>query len=335
MDALKSFTHLTDSIPDWLIKLDDLAVQVADQHSRFARLTQSELTGLRLAKKHDSTESLRPPHDDLDVVVDHPPPVLTHPSALPKDIPPTSQPDPTLLVKGITRKRKSGSADLSAASGVQRYRTRSLVIVYYDSAIQDAFESLVRNISGARNNLRKGRTAASFKARMASMGMADDDDDGYAALNPKLMIKRAPKASTPSESPSFQKADEDLEAAQNLCEVAAHQFLRDGDCGEEIAGTRKRFEDCLETAKVEVQKLQAANNVEEGEEDSPKVIAESTPSVRTDTNASITLAADKIGGPKIPTIPTLMTNGTIEVDDNSDSASVHIDLTAFRRTRRV
>ncbi|KAL8896415.1 MAG: hypothetical protein Q9207_007716 [Kuettlingeria erythrocarpa] len=334
MDALKSFTHLTDSIPAWLIKLDDLAVQVADQHSRFARLTQTELTGLRLAKKHDSTESLRPPQDDLDLVDDHSPPVLTLPSAPAKDIPPTSQSDPTLLVKGITRKRKSGSADLSAASGVQRYRTRSLVIVYYDSAIQDAFEALVRNISGARNNLRKGRTAASFKARMASMGMADDDDDGYAALNPKLMIKRAPKASTPSESPSFQKADEDLEAAQNLCEVAAHQFLRDGDCGEEIAGTRKRFEDCLETAKAEVQKLQIESK-EEGGEALPEVTSESTPPVRTDASSSVTLAADKIGGPKISTIPTLMTNGTIEVDDNSDSASVHIDLTAFRRTRRV
>lgn len=165
------------------------------------------------------------------------------------------------------------------------------------------------------------------------MGMGDDDDDGYAALNPKLMIKRAPKASTPSESPSFQKADEDLEAAQNLCEVAAHQFLRDGDCGEEIAGTRKRFEDCLETARAEVQKLQAEDNKEE-KEDSPEMAAEPTQSARTDIQ-SIPLAADKVGGPKIPTLPTLMTNGTIEVDDNSDCASVHIDLTAFRRTRRV
>lgn len=330
MDALKSFAHLADNIPDWLVKLDALAGQVAEQHARFARISRAELTGIRMAKKHNSTESLRPPKDELDDPV---PLVLTQTSPPPANIAITSQPNQTLLVKEIRRKRKSGSADLSAASGPQRYRTRSLVIVYYDSAIQEAFESLVRSISGARNNLRKGRTAASFKARMASMGMGDDEDDGYAALNPKLMIKRAPKTSQTSERPTFQKADADLDAAQNLCEVAAHQFLRDGDCREEIASTRKRFEDCLETAKAEVEKLQAEESKEEEEG-----VPESTTELNKPTQAnidSVTLAARKIEGPRIPTIPTLTTNGTIEVDDGSDASSVHIDLTAFRRIRRV
>ncbi|KAI4138275.1 MAG: hypothetical protein L6R39_006875 [Caloplaca ligustica] len=327
MDALKSFTHLSDNIPDWLIKLDHLALQVAEQHSRFTRLSQSEFTGIRLSKKHDSTESLRPPKDDLD---DYNPTALVLAQA-----PPTAQPNHPLLVKEIRRKRKSASADLSAASGPQRYRSRSLVIVYYDSAIQEAFETLVRNIAGARNNLRKGRTAASFKARMASMGMADDDDDAYPALNPKLLIKRAPRTSTPSESPSFQKADEDLEAAQNLCEVAAHQFLRDGDCDDEIAGTRKRFQDCLATAKAEVARLQAEESRQDAG-DSPEVLSEPTMPARRDINInSVTLATEKTDAPRMPTIPTLTTNGTIEVDDDSDAASVHIDLSAFRRTRRI
>ncbi|KAL9013868.1 MAG: hypothetical protein Q9173_001466 [Seirophora scorigena] len=331
MDALQSFTHLTDNIPDWLLKIDHLADQVAEQHSRFARLSQADFTELRLSKKHDSTESLRPPKDDhLD---DHVPLVLTHTSALPQDIPPTSQPNHTLLVKEIRRKRKPASADLSAASGPQRYRTRSLVIVYYDSAIQDAFESLVRNIAGARNNLRKGRTAASFKARMASMGMGDDDDDAYPTLDAKMMVKRSSRAPPPSESPSFQQADEDLEAAQNLCEVAAHQFLRDGDCGEEIAGTRKRFEECLETAKAEVEKLRAEES-KKTERHSTASATEPTKPVKAERNA-VTLVSEKVDAPSIPKVPTLTTKGTIEVDDDSDAASVHIDLSAFRRLRRV
>ncbi|KAI4167206.1 MAG: hypothetical protein LQ343_007392 [Gyalolechia ehrenbergii] len=325
MDALKSFVHLTDSIPDWLVKLDELAVQVAEQHSRFSRLSQSQFTEFRLSKKHDSTESLRPPKDDLD---DPSSPALLDPFAPSKKIPPTSQPGANILVKQIRRKRKSGSAELSAASGPQRYRTRSLVIVYYDSAIQEAFEQLVRSIAGARNNLRKGRTAASFKARMASMGMREDEDDqGYPALSPKVMIKRASRVSPPTESPSFRKADEDLDAAQNLCEVAAHQFLREGDCGEEIAGTRKRFEECLETAKAEVEKLQAeeANKSEvDPTEQAPEVV-----------DNPVTISTEKTEGPRIPTIPTLATTGTIEVDNDSDASSVHLDLTAFRRMRRV
>ncbi|KAL9019857.1 MAG: hypothetical protein Q9185_002906 [Variospora sp. 1 TL-2023] len=330
MDALQSFTHLTDNIPDWLIKIDDLAVQVSEQHSRFVRLSQADFTEIRLSKKHDSTESLRPSKDNQD---DPAPLVLTRASASPRDIPPTSQPNNNLLVKEIRRKRKSGSADLSAASGPRRYRTRSLVIVYYDSAIQDAFESLVRNIAGARNNLRKGRTAASFKARMASMGMGDDDDDGYPTLDPKLMVKRVQRASPPRESPRFLQADEDLEAAQNLCEVAAHQFLRDGDCGEEIAGTRKRFEDCLETARAEVKKLQAEES-QKTERLASDPATEPTKPVRAERGV-VSLVAEKVDAPVIPKIPTLTTNGAIEVDDDSDAASVHIDLTAFRRLRQV
>ncbi len=332
MDALKSFTHLTDNIPQWLSKLDELAVQVAEQHTRFARMSQSHFTQYRLSKKHDSTESLRPPNDDLELPAHI---MLAEASVPPPDVPPTSMPNLTTtpLAKEINPKRKAGS-NLSAASGPQKYRTRTMVIVYYDSAIQAAFESLVRSIAGARNNLRKGKTNASFKARMLSMGMGDDDDDTYPILSPKMMIKRIPRSSSPPNArPSFDQADGDLEAAQNLCEVAAHQFLRDGDCEEELDGTRKRFEDCLKVAKEEVEKLR----LEETRDD---LADASESSVRAPTlikveKGPVAPIAEKFDMPRIPTVPTLTSSGTIEVDNDSDASSVHIDLTAFRRTRRV
>ncbi|KAL9588795.1 MAG: hypothetical protein Q9203_002393 [Teloschistes exilis] len=330
MDALGSFTHLVDNIPDWLLKLDSLAVQVAEQHSRFKRLSHTQFTKVRLSKKHDSTESLRPPKDDAD---HHVPTHIAESSPSPKDIPSTSQPLPneTLVAKDIRRKRKSDSADLSGASGPQRYRTRSMVIVYYDSAIQEAFESLVRDIACARNNLRKGKTAASFKARMALIAMGtDDDEDSYPILNPKLLVKCTPRGSSPAADPSFDEVDGHLEAAQNLCEVAAHQFLRDGDCEEELAGTRQRFEDCLKTAKEETDKLQAEDAKEdEGARNEPPI---KTGKLKYRGIHPGALAADKIQAPRIPTFAS---SGTIEVDDESDNSSVHIDLSAFRRTRRV
>ena len=344
MDPLQSFAHLTDNIPDWLLKLDQLAAQVAEQHARFARLSPSQFTEIRLAKKHDSTESLRPPKDDVDDPSSAAFTDLTESFAPPQNASVTKKQDTNIIVKEIKRKRKSGSAELSATSGQQRYRTRSLVIVYYDSAIQEAFESLVRSIAGARNNLRKGRSAATFKARMASMGVGDDgNDDNYPGLNPKLMIKRSSRTSPPVENPTFQKADEDLEAAQNLCEVAAHQFLRDGDCGEELAGTRKRFEECLETAKAEVEKLRAeeeeatADRGEPGSTTERAAEAEKRPGSK---GNDVFIATEKMEAPRIPTVriptlPALATDGTIEVDNDSDASSVHIDLTAFRRMRRV
>ncbi|KAL8690529.1 MAG: hypothetical protein Q9218_004044 [Villophora microphyllina] len=335
MDALKSFTHLTDNIPDWLIKLDNLAVQVAEQHSRFARLSQTQFTEYRLSKKHDSTESLRPPKDDINEFI---PLHVVETTAQPKDTPTTTTTQPhagnTLVAKDIRRKRKSESADLSGASGPQRYRTRSMVIVCYDSAIQEAFESLVRDIAGARNNLRKGKIAASFKARMASISMGtDDNEDGYPTLNPKMLVKRIPRGSSTAADPSFDEADGHLEAAQNLCEVAAHQFLRDGDCEEELAGTRQRFEDCLKAAKEVVDKIQA-NEPKEDEVEATGSPTEARQPKRTDAHPGV-LAAGKVQAPRIPTLQNFPSSGTIEVDNDSDGSSVHIDLSAFRRTRRV
>ena len=210
-----------------------------------------------------------------------------------------------------------------------------MVIVYYDSAIQEGFETLVRGIAGARNILRKGKTAASFKARMASMGMGTDDeeDDANPILKSKLLVKRAPRGPPPGTSQTFDKADADLEAAQNLCEVAAHQFLRDGDCGEELAGTRQRFEDCLVTARAEMERLRAeesAQRRESGTESSP-----STQGVAQANNNPVALPAEKTQTPRITTMPNLTANGMIEVDNDSDASSIHIDLSAVRRTRRV
>lgn len=155
----------------------------------------------------------------------------------------------------------------------------------------------------------------------------DEADESDPTRSLKLTVKRASRLSPPTESPNFQKADEDLDAAQNLCEVAAHQFLRDGDCIAEIMGARKRFEECLETAKAEVKKLQAeeaAKSDVDAKEEAPEPV-----------DKPVIVPIEKIEGPRIPTIPTFTSTDTIEVDNNSDASSVHIDLTAFRRMRRV
>ena len=62
-----------------------------------------------------------------------------------------------------------------------KYRTRSMIIVYYDSAVQTAFEDLVKFVSGNRNAMRKGKMAAKMAEmrRAAELEVdADDDDDG-------------------------------------------------------------------------------------------------------------------------------------------------------------
>ena len=341
MDALKSFTHLSDNLPLWLTKLDELSVQVTEQHARFTTLTQ--FTEVKLArKKTDSTESLRPKAND-----NSQPTAIVVTDTL---VPPTSQPVSTNAVilkdttRNILRKRKPGSA-WSGASGPQRYRTRSMIVVYYDSDIQDAFEMLVRNIAGARNNLRKGKTAASFKTRMAAMGMGDPTSGPGAGLFPMLDPKMRLKIGInrqlegTSMDSAFDSMDHDLEKAQSFCEIAAHQMLRDGDCREEIEATREKFESCLKIAKEEAEKLRRAEANERALEEAGEekqtfeVVQQTTPEQPTSEPVEI-LLPDKVEHPMI-NHSAFAGIGNIEVDNESDASSIQVDLSAIRRTRRV
>lgn len=324
MDALASFTHLAENLPLWLTKLEALSAQVAEQHAKFSKLTAA--TEVKLARqKTGSTESLRPDKE--------------HPTRMEDQADTTAEtshtPDPSpsaiqntandvLAIKEARRKRKPGSA-LSAASGPQKYRSRSMVIVYYNSEIQDAFGLLVRNIAGARNNLRKGRTAADFKKRMASLAMGAPlfSAGGEHALEYKMgRPMKITSAIADNTCSVFDAVDKELENAQVLCERAAHQMLREGDCKEELLGTKNNFQNSLKMAEEEVEQLRAEEQKEAVEEPS---LEEPIP-IRIDVDEKVTP----------PTIKPVDFAGpdAIEVDDGSDAESIHVDLGAIRRTMR-
>lgn len=354
---LESFTHLIENIPSWLVRLDELTAQVAEQNARFIRMSHCSEQLKR--QKHNSTESLRPQEDmnmeghsvipnDLYLPPDPSHTCLSHASRS------KAAANNALIAADIRRKRKSGSLQ-SKNSGHARYRTKSMIVVYYDSAIQEAFESLVRSIAGARNTLRKGKTTASFKARMSSLGMDDDAFSGAANFKmrtSKMMRPNVPRSQLEPEllnedkSSCFEVADKSLETAQSLCEVAAHRFLRDGDCRLEIDGTRKNFQNCLELAQKEYGRLsieEAEEKAKEAEAEAERQKPQDTPQeVETPVPVPMTMSAieyvnEKMSpGIEAPAIRDINFpgTGTIEIDDGSDAESIHIDLSAIRRTSR-
>ena len=212
------------------------------------------------------------------------------------------------------------------------------MIVYYDSAIQEGFEMLVRNVSSARNTLRKGKTAASFKARMASMGTDESPFGGegiIAIRNPRIpplpRSRNGPYATENHVDDSFDLIDKDLETAQSLCEVGAHQFLRDGNCIDEILGTKERLENCLRLAghQVAVRQLeQKQENEVEEQQQKRALLSANHPGEK----IKIDLNAVKPRN-RMTVHDTLAGMDIIEVDDMSDASSIHIDLTAFRSAR--
>ena len=210
----------------------------------------------------------------------------------------------------------------------------------------------MKSIAGARNNLRKGKNAATFKARMASMGMGPPSGpssralDDFPVLDPKKMTPALARAKWGRQSGGnpmkcFEEADRDLEEAQNLCERAAHQFLRDGDCHTEIEGTRKRFLNCEGIAKIEVDRFrkeeeaeeaEKAQEVKETEGEEKMTLGESAPPVVGGKTMTVDVV-DKMDQPPLKQF-NLPGTGTIEIDDGSDDESVQVDMSVIRRTVR-
>lgn len=215
-----------------------------------------------------------------------------------------------------------------------------MIIVYYDSAVQTAFEELVKFVSGSRNAMRKGKMATKMAEmkRAAEMELGDgDDEDGEDDGRGSLVASRRPVmaaqekvsvskkgeslvsgglavaevdtdradmempklkfVSTRQMGPSrdtgtkdhlgsrlsvglmgayrraggdapdiFDELDKGLEWCQGQCEHAAHQFLRDGECGTEIANIKRKLGEVNEAAEKEIEKLRK----QEAEKPTPK-----------------------------------------------------------------
>ncbi|KAL2076036.1 hypothetical protein VTL71DRAFT_979 [Oculimacula yallundae] len=214
LEALKT---LCTSIPNWNTRLDELNSQIALRQIELARLSaDNDRPPTQSIKNKGSTESLRPKdNSENPFSVEKSEDINefgTNPFDTPKStngftrsdsaaaraavtsspkISPNAGPSPGPLARNtsqspaqgrtspaVLRKRKTDSL-ASGESIAPKYRTRSMIIVWYDSAVQTAFEELVTFVSGSRNSMRKGKMAAKMAEmkRAAELEMGDDDDE--------------------------------------------------------------------------------------------------------------------------------------------------------------
>lgn len=251
MDGLKAFSYICDNVPEWKESLKALAYTVNERHNEFTRISRIALGVSSLRRQRTgSTESLRP-DDEVPTPDALPDPIELSPQSARVEVDPDAKrlfQDYRLRAK---RKRISGSA-ASNMSG--RPRSRMSLIVYYDSAIQDSFETIVRSIAAARNTLRKGKTAASMRSRMAGMAM-EESPFGASRTSLNMHDNKIARLARPSQAGDayaaepFERIDRELESAQTLCEIGAHQFLRDGTCQDELAGAQERIDSILPIAQ--------------------------------------------------------------------------------------
>ncbi|KAJ4416884.1 hypothetical protein N0V85_002087 [Neurospora sp. IMI 360204] len=337
MEALRNLEY---GIPDWLHRLDELNGQIEQRQQELAQLTESKPSSpgrepgspsRKSLRNKGSTESLRPkdepsahPNYQEDVTTDKrptSPQTPGSPGALQRT---TSQVRAAGQAKAraTLRKRQRTDSVMSAenADKPPKYRSRSMIIVYYDSYVQSFFEELVKFVSASRNMMRKAKMAAKVAQikRLAELNAPpdDDDDNGGDAANgelvpdPKAVNNIDASAAAPAaesldpvqamlaarrardqvrmlaqgggvranplagirmsaamgragarQPPQgagpdvYDALDNGLEFVQSMCEHAAHQFLRDGDCGEEVTKIKQRLSQTKDLASKEMERV--------------------------------------------------------------------------------
>lgn len=307
MDALR---NLVNNVPDWQRRLNDLNGQIERRQAELAALAGPDAPSTaspRSLRNKGSSESLKPKddgpmHSDADMIglqtrTKRPAPPRTPSTPSKEGQLSASPPSPksenraTLHQKAHdavaaharaiaqSRKKRKPNSIVSAEGAPPTYRTRSMIIVYYDSYVQGFFDDLVRFVSSSRNLMRKAKMAAKVAQikRMAELEIANDakrsSDERYAVdalpslrymstrrLGPLMQDQPATEprrfATMDESADVYDTLDKGLEFVQSTCEHGAHQFLRDADCYDEIKKIRARLEEVLHASEKELERVQ-------------------------------------------------------------------------------
>ncbi|KIV87643.1 hypothetical protein PV11_03175 [Exophiala sideris] len=366
MDAHSSFVYLLDNLPVWKTTIASLSAYAAQKNSEFVN-EYSQLVN-QIRPKRQKSASLTSIHTNDEDVPSLPNRVEINPL----------EAGNRYLYAQATKKRKPGTSVRSGASGPQKFRNKNQVIVYYDASLQEQLDSMVKLIGVGRNNLRKGKNAlvAARGFRLPTLSkreypsldnlratMISRKTSAVTAIPGKKVADR-PQTPVPDDESSFLLVDRELESIQSLCEIAAHQFLRDGDCSTELNSILQKLDAVL------VQSTKTAESLKKFTEQQNETAQEETDSdvctlVSDTTQSDTTLSSQSFlnRGPYIrsglckdsgPTLldrtledmkahelslsapeisdsnaPGLLTDN-IEVDDASDQSSIVVDITQYR-----
>lgn len=359
IDAISSFQHLVNNVPQWKAQISELASYAAGRHDEFvaeySRLVH-HVKGRR--KKSASIASIRSSDEEQQERDDA------------EDLPRSPRPSELAGMNPLEagnrfiyaqahRKRKPGTSMRSNASGPRAYRNKQMAVIYYDSHIQAELDKLVKGFGAARNTLRKGKNAYTAAKGFALPSLSRRYET-FDYLVPNTISRPHPrlsKASTETSVPTatdarngdeaFATTDKELEQIQALCETAAHQAIRDGDCKVELQEAVSKLdvlfamaESTLVMLSTEKQKrdeeeAQAGENASVSDNTSTQSTLCEKPSIEAMSKAHKILppVIESLENLKRPPLPTAISAptaplvaDTIEVDDNDDDSSVDIDL---------
>ncbi|KAF7718019.1 Uncharacterized protein PECH_001394 [Penicillium ucsense] len=347
IDALGAFSHLQSNLPSWITRVSNLAAHASIKHAEYSAAYRRHATHKSRRRKNSSICSIRT--TDVEPIAQRPSPMTESTDTV---APAEHEPATPLQTAG----RKRSAEQTPSIESDDRYdfvSTRHNVIIEYDGHIQKSLEEIVRDIGIARNHLRRGkmsmvtRRSPRFGLRHQTSLEGVQTAENESPLS-SLSFVRSTRAGSglPSmngsmngsaaiaKESSFDFAEKQLELAHSLCETAAYQVLRSGDCGTELDGVEEKFKILFEMAEREVKRLEEEKRQQEEEvtlelKSTQKSVEEDGPIKPLTPTAARLARLAAIAASK----PTTTAPDTIEVDDASSISVESIDLSAFRASR--
>lgn len=343
MDALGAFSYLQSNLPAWITRVSELAAHTSAKHAEYLEAYRRYASFKPRRRKNSSVCSIHT--DDLVPIAQRegPPPEAVETTTTDKDAPTPAR----------HAGRKRGTDEAPSIDSSDRYAfvsTRHNVIIEYDGHTQKVLEQVVCDIGVARNNIRRGKMSMMPRAGMRpgllnkTVNIGSNNTSGGGSQLPSLACVRSTRTGAGvvgvSESQtsirkesSLDFADKQLELAYGLCETAAYQVLRSGDCGTELDGVEEKFKMLLEATTNEVNRLEQEKSQRQVQADAP---TEKTPEKPPPTSSAARLARIRAiakANDKPSDDEPVDKPGAIEVDDASSLSAESIDLSVFRSSR--
>lgn len=364
MDALGAFTHLETNLPTWITRVSQLADHAAARHAEYSEAYRRHASYKSKPRRRKNSSVVSIHADDFVPLAQRDDPKVEEAVEETETAVETSTETETGTEKRPQTRdtptpnqqagRKRGTDEAPSIDSGDRHTfvsTRHNVIIEYDGHTQKALDEIVKDIGIARNNIRRGKMGTMSRGglRAGLLNRSAALTGSAAGGEPSALASLACVRSTRTgaglvgvtgstsgirkESP-FDYTDKQLEVAHGLCETAAYQVLRSGDCGTELDGVEEKFKMLLEMVAKEVERLKEEKQKQEEEQaKSPPVESTEETDSKPPPNpaaarlariAAITASAKK---------PTSESPGMIEVDDTSSISAESIDLSAFRSSR--
>lgn len=274
IDAVSSFQHVVDNVPQWKTHISELATYAAGRHDEFVAEYSRLVHQVKARrKKSASVASIRSSDGEQQNPDEQNPDDAEEPLVSPRSsdlagINPLEAGNRFIYAQAH-KKRKPGTSMRSNQSGPRTHRSKQMVVIYYDSHIQTELDKLVKGFGAARNTLRKGKNAytAAKGFALPSLSRRYENLDN---LVPNMISRthtRLSKASSEAlvtatvhsgkGDEAFGTTDKELEQIQSLCETAAHQAIRDGDCKVELREAESKLDVLLAMAESALHMLKA------------------------------------------------------------------------------